>query len=105
MCLCVQVRIYELGQLSLKVERHFDAEIVDFQVSPSAQATFPVMHGILSAPQSSPNPKLLLGWLQRGLSSSWEASPWPVHGALAALQSSHQSAQTMRAALAADSHR
>lgn len=50
MGLCEQVRIYELGQLSLKVERHFDAEIVDFQVSPSARATFPVTHGILLAP-------------------------------------------------------
>lgn len=26
-----QVRVYELGQLSMKFERHFDAEIVDFQ--------------------------------------------------------------------------
>lgn len=28
----MQVRVYELGQLALKFERHFDAEIVDFQV-------------------------------------------------------------------------
>ena len=29
---CVlQVRVYELSQLSLKFERHFDAEIVEFQ--------------------------------------------------------------------------
>lgn len=28
----VQVRVFELGQLSLKFERHLDAEIVDFQV-------------------------------------------------------------------------
>lgn len=27
----MQVRVYELSQLSLKFERHFDAEIVDFQ--------------------------------------------------------------------------
>ena len=26
-----RVRVYELGQLSLKFERHFDAEVVDFQ--------------------------------------------------------------------------
>ena len=35
-CHYVQVRVYELGQLSLKFERHFDAEIVDFQVPSSA---------------------------------------------------------------------
>lgn len=27
-----RVRIYDVGQLSLKVERHFDSEIVDFQI-------------------------------------------------------------------------
>ena len=27
-----RVRVYELSQLSLKFERHFDAEVVDFQV-------------------------------------------------------------------------
>lgn len=27
-----RLRVYELGQLSMKFERHFDAEIVDFQV-------------------------------------------------------------------------
>lgn len=36
----MQVRVYELGQLSMKFERHFDAEIVDLQAwhlpSPSA---------------------------------------------------------------------
>ena len=32
MYLYMQVRVYELGQLSLKFERHFDAEIIDFQV-------------------------------------------------------------------------
>ena len=32
-----RVRVYELGQLSLKFERHFDAEVVDFQArSPPA---------------------------------------------------------------------
>ena len=53
MCLCVQVRVYELGQLSLKFERHFDAEIVDFQVWPLAQTSFPAVHGILLAPGKS----------------------------------------------------
>ena len=38
MRLCVQVRVYELGQLSLKFERHFDAEIIDFQVRRKAEA-------------------------------------------------------------------
>ena len=38
MHLCVQVRVYELGQLSLKFERHFDAEIIDFQVRRHAEA-------------------------------------------------------------------
>jgi hypothetical protein len=27
-----QVKVYDLAQLSLKFERHLDAEIVDFQV-------------------------------------------------------------------------
>jgi len=27
-----RLRVYELSQLSMKFERHFDAEIVDFQV-------------------------------------------------------------------------
>ncbi|PKI50858.1 hypothetical protein CRG98_028765 [Punica granatum] len=27
-----QIKVYELGQLSLKFERHFDSEIIDFQV-------------------------------------------------------------------------
>ncbi|CAK0744566.1 hypothetical protein CVIRNUC_001558 [Coccomyxa viridis] len=27
-----RVRVYELGQMSLKFERHFDAEIIDFQI-------------------------------------------------------------------------
>ena len=31
----VQVRVYELDQLSMKFERHFDAEIVDFQANQS----------------------------------------------------------------------
>ena len=39
MHLCVQVRVYELGQLSLKFERHFDAEIIDFQVGRQAEAS------------------------------------------------------------------
>ena len=30
---CAQVRVYELGQLGMKFERHLDAEVVDFQVS------------------------------------------------------------------------
>jgi hypothetical protein len=29
---CAQVRVYELGQLGMKFERHLDAEVVDFQV-------------------------------------------------------------------------
>ena len=32
MLCCVQVRVYELGQLGMKFERHLDAEVVDFQV-------------------------------------------------------------------------
>lgn len=32
---CVQVRVYELGQLGMKFERHLDSEVVDFQVSTS----------------------------------------------------------------------
>ena len=27
-----RLRVYELGQLSMKFERHFDSEIIDFQV-------------------------------------------------------------------------
>ena len=27
-----QVRVYELGQLGMKFERHLDSEVVDFQV-------------------------------------------------------------------------
>ena len=50
LCLCVQVRVYELGQLSLKFERHFDAEIVDFQVFPLAHTPFPAVHGISIGP-------------------------------------------------------
>ena len=53
MCLCVQVRVYELGQLSLKFERHFDAEIVDFQVFPSARASFSAVSDSLLASHSS----------------------------------------------------
>lgn len=33
-CPCVQVRVFELGQLGMKFERHLDAEVVDFQVPP-----------------------------------------------------------------------
>ena len=29
---CSQVRVFELGQLGMKFERHLDAEVVDFQV-------------------------------------------------------------------------
>lgn len=29
---CLQVKVYEVGQLALKFERHLDAEIVDFQL-------------------------------------------------------------------------
>lgn len=35
-----RVRVYELANLSLKFERHFDAEVVDFQVrSPACRPT------------------------------------------------------------------
>lgn len=36
----MQVRVYELGQLSLKFERHFDADIIDFQVQSSAATPY-----------------------------------------------------------------
>ena len=29
---CLQVRCFELSQLSMKFERHLDSEIVDFEV-------------------------------------------------------------------------
>ena len=32
-----RMRVYELSQLSMKFERHFDAEIIDFQVSTNPQ--------------------------------------------------------------------
>ena len=32
----LQIRVFELSQLSLKFERHFDAEIVDFQARAAA---------------------------------------------------------------------
>lgn len=28
----MQVRVYELGQLGMKFERHLDSEVVDFQI-------------------------------------------------------------------------
>lgn len=37
---CLQVRCYELSQLSLKFERHLDSEIVDFEVHESANLHF-----------------------------------------------------------------
>ena len=49
--LCVQVRVYELGQLSLKFERHFDAEIIDFQVSFAAPAFSSAIHDALAGPE------------------------------------------------------
>jgi hypothetical protein len=73
----MQMRVFEVGQLSMKFERHFEAEVVDFQVRERGVQSWVVeLHALQQLATLSTMTLLPAGYaLHDDVAASWQRSP------------------------------